>query len=69
MTKKVKDKNTGEDKWLNRVYVKDKTVLQNIKSEIVAKYNREIKFGGGPTPEAGTPTGDAPAQGQTEFPF
>lgn len=67
MSKKVKDKNTGEDKWLNRVYVKDKDILNKIKNEIVSKYNREIKYGSGP--ENTQTTNGNQEERTAEFPF
>ena len=68
MTKKVKDKATGQDKYLNRVYVKDKAVLQSIKDELVGKYEREIKFGSGPSGDTGS-TASTSTDGQQDFPF
>ena len=56
------------DKYVAPVFLKNKEDQQRISSEVVAKYEREIKYSGATTGES-TPEAQPQASEQTAFPF
>ena len=65
-------KSDGTETYVSPVYIKNKEVHQAVQDEVVAKYNREIKYAGqSPAPAADTTVADSqtlPNTG-TDFPF
>lgn len=64
--KTVKDKQSGAEKKQSRIFIKDETLKNTINSEVLGKYNREIREGAA-APGART---NAPAtNANSPFPF
>lgn len=64
--KTVKDKTTNQEKKMSRVYIKDEGVRNAINSEVLGKFNRELREGAA-APGA-RPSAPA-ANTNTPFPF
>lgn len=61
--KTVKDKKTGTEKKMSRVYIKDQDLRQSIFNEVLGKYNNEVKEG------TTTPATDGAVNETSPFPF